>query len=179
MLQPGISQVRLRQVVPGGPGAGAAGGLAGRDPVLARATAGRARRAAAVRARGGPARGALGHHLRQGVAAAPLRRFPSMHVCMGSAAAAPQSYACRVGLPYSPALLASAHAGCLADIPGTVRGHQAQLEDYETPMTPATAMRNALGREEGGSGMPIDRGAYEAAVAFWETRALISAGPSA
>ncbi len=51
-----------------------------------------------------------------------------------------------------------------------------QMEDYETPMTPATAMRNALGREEGGSGVPLDREAYEKACAFWETCALISAG---
>lgn len=43
-------------------------------------------------------------------------------------------------------------------------------------MTPATAMRNALGREEGGSGVPLDREAYERASAFWETCALISAG---
>ncbi|KAK9837293.1 hypothetical protein WJX81_004048 [Elliptochloris bilobata] len=51
-----------------------------------------------------------------------------------------------------------------------------QMEDYETPMTPATAMRNALGREEGGSGVPLDRVAYEEAMQFWDTHALISAG---
>lgn len=41
----------------------------------------------------------------------------------------------------------------------------------ETPMTPITMLRNALGVEEGGSGVPIDRGAYRRAVAFWETHA--------
>lgn len=50
------------------------------------------------------------------------------------------------------------------------------MEDYETPMTPATAMRNALGREEGGSGVPLDRAAYERAVAYWDAHALISSG---
>ena len=53
---------------------------------------------------------------------------------------------------------------------------QGQMEDYETPMTPATAMRNALGREEGGSGVPLDRAAYQRAVAYWDAHALISSG---
>ena len=53
---------------------------------------------------------------------------------------------------------------------------QGQMEDHETPMTPATAMRNALGREEGGSGVPLDRVAYERAVAYWDAHALLSAG---
>jgi hypothetical protein len=34
---------------------------------------------------------------------------------------------------------------------------KAQDVDYELPMNPITAMRNALGREEGGSGIPLDR----------------------
>ena len=34
-------------------------------------------------------------------------------------------------------------------------------------------MRNALGREEGGSGVPLDRAAYEAAAAYWEAHAAI------
>ncbi len=41
----------------------------------------------------------------------------------------------------------------------------------ETPMTPITMLRNALGVEEGGSGVPIDRAAYRRAVAFWEQNA--------
>lgn len=53
---------------------------------------------------------------------------------------------------------------------------QAQDEDYETPMQPITMMRNALGREEGGSGVPLDRKAYDASVAYWETHAPIVAG---
>jgi hypothetical protein len=31
-----------------------------------------------------------------------------------------------------------------------------QDENHETPMQPITAMRNSLGREQGGSGVPID-----------------------
>lgn len=44
---------------------------------------------------------------------------------------------------------------------------------YETPMTPITAMRNSLGREEGGSGAPLDREAYLKAVAYWDTHAAV------
>jgi hypothetical protein len=48
-----------------------------------------------------------------------------------------------------------------------------QTEDFELPMTPITMMRNSLGREEGGSGVPMDRAAYKAAVEFWESHASI------
>lgn len=41
----------------------------------------------------------------------------------------------------------------------------------ETPMTPITLLRNALGVEEGGSGVPIDREAYRRAVEFWDRHA--------
>jgi len=41
----------------------------------------------------------------------------------------------------------------------------------EIPMAPITMMRNALGVEEGGSGVPIDREAYARSVAFWDTHA--------
>lgn len=44
-------------------------------------------------------------------------------------------------------------------------------EPEEIPMAPITMMRNALGVEEGGSGVPIDREAYARSVAFWETHA--------
>ena len=45
------------------------------------------------------------------------------------------------------------------------------MEPEETPMTPITLMRNALGVEEGGSGVPIDRKAYRQSVEFWRTHA--------
>ena len=41
----------------------------------------------------------------------------------------------------------------------------------ETPMAPITMMRNALGVEEGGSGVAIDRAAYARSVAFWRAHA--------
>jgi hypothetical protein len=44
-------------------------------------------------------------------------------------------------------------------------------EPEEVPMAPITMMRNALGVEEGGSGVPIDREAYARATAFWESNA--------
>ncbi|KAF8063689.1 hypothetical protein HT031_003544 [Scenedesmus sp. PABB004] len=53
---------------------------------------------------------------------------------------------------------------------------KAQAEDFETPMAPITVMRNALGREQGGSGVPLDRAAYEASVAYWQEHAAIVAG---
>jgi hypothetical protein len=44
-------------------------------------------------------------------------------------------------------------------------------EPAETPMAPVTMMRNALGVEEGGSGVPLDRDAYRRSVEFWRTHA--------
>lgn len=41
----------------------------------------------------------------------------------------------------------------------------------EIPMVPITMMRNALGVEEGGSGVPLDREAYRRSVAFWSVHA--------
>ena len=45
------------------------------------------------------------------------------------------------------------------------------MEAEETPMAPITMLRNALGVEEGGSGVPIDRAAYQRSDAFWRTHA--------
>lgn len=41
-------------------------------------------------------------------------------------------------------------------------------------MTPITAMRNALGKEEGGSGVKLDRDEYMKAYEYWNTHATIS-----
>ena len=38
-------------------------------------------------------------------------------------------------------------------------------------MAPVTMMRNALGVEEGGSGVPLDREAYLRSVEFWRVHA--------
>jgi len=45
------------------------------------------------------------------------------------------------------------------------------MEPEEIPMAPITMMRNALGVDEGGSGVALDRAAYRRAVAFWEAHA--------
>lgn len=51
---------------------------------------------------------------------------------------------------------------------------KAQDVDYELPMTPITAMRNALGKEEGGSGVPMDRDSYMNAYKYWKDHATVS-----
>ncbi|KFN42048.1 DUF3228 family protein [Arenimonas metalli] len=45
------------------------------------------------------------------------------------------------------------------------------MDPDEIPMVPITMMRNALGVEEGGSGVPLDRTAYRRSVAFWTSHA--------
>lgn len=52
-----------------------------------------------------------------------------------------------------------------------VVGCLATEEPEETPLAPITMLRNALGVEEGGSGVPLDRDAYLKAVAFWREHA--------
>ncbi len=52
-----------------------------------------------------------------------------------------------------------------------VVGCLATLEPKETPLAPITMLRNALGVEEGGSGVPLDREAYLASVDFWSRHA--------
>ena len=44
-------------------------------------------------------------------------------------------------------------------------------EPAEIPMAPITMLRNALGVEEGGSGVPLDRAAYRRSVEFWRWHA--------
>lgn len=45
------------------------------------------------------------------------------------------------------------------------------LEPAEIPMAPITMLRNALGVEEGGSGVQLDREAYATSVEFWQQHA--------
>ena len=47
---------------------------------------------------------------------------------------------------------------------------------HETPMQPITMLRNSLGRAEGGSGVALDREAYEASVKYWDVHATIVDG---
>mmetsp|Transcript_6630 Transcript_6630/g.8029 ORF Transcript_6630/g.8029 Transcript_6630/m.8029 type:complete len:241 (+) Transcript_6630:39-761(+) len=50
---------------------------------------------------------------------------------------------------------------------------KAQDVDHELPMNPITQMRNALGKEHGGSGVPLNIDSYNASVAFWSSHASI------
>ena len=45
--------------------------------------------------------------------------------------------------------------------------------DHETPMQPITMMRNALGKEHGGSGIPLDVEKYKVSVSFWSQHATL------
>ena len=45
------------------------------------------------------------------------------------------------------------------------------LEPAEIPMAPITMMRNALGVEQGGSGVALDAAAYRRSVEFWDRNA--------
>lgn len=49
----------------------------------------------------------------------------------------------------------------------------AEMMEAEAPMPPATMVRNALGKDEGGSGVPIDRDAYLRSVEYWSTYAVV------
>ena len=64
-----------------------------------------------------------------------------------------------------------AKEGTVIDADFGVVGCMYTAEPVETPMAPITMMRNALGVEEGGSGVPLDREAYARSVAFWERHA--------
>ena len=48
-----------------------------------------------------------------------------------------------------------------------------QMYAGEEPMKPITMMRNALGIEEGGSGVTIDKQRYAKSVAFWSENATV------
>lgn len=64
-----------------------------------------------------------------------------------------------------------AREGTRIDADWGVVGCMYTAEPEETPMAPITMMRNALGVEEGGSGVPVDREAYRRSVEFWRTHA--------
>ncbi|CAG9467509.1 unnamed protein product [Pedinophyceae sp. YPF-701] len=64
--------------------------------------------------------------------------------------------------------------GDVPDAPWGIISIKAQNEDFETPMQPITIMRNSLGRSEGGSGVPIDRDAYEKSCAYWDEHVIIA-----
>ena len=53
------------------------------------------------------------------------------------------------------------------DAPWGIISVKGQLCDYELPMQPITMMRNALGKAEGGSGVPLNKVEYMKSVEFW------------
>jgi hypothetical protein len=59
------------------------------------------------------------------------------------------------------------------DSPWGIVSIKGQLCDFELPMQPITIFRNSLGKEEGGSGVPLDRDAYMKSVAFWKEHVSI------
>jgi len=50
---------------------------------------------------------------------------------------------------------------------------QAEPGDFVSPMTPSTILRNALGKEFGGNGSPINREYYQHSVDFWDSWAIV------
>lgn len=70
---------------------------------------------------------------------------------------------------YSREQLAKEHTPIAAD--WGVVGCMYTAEPEETPMAPITMLRNALGVSEGGSGVPLDRDAYQRSVEFWRANA--------
>jgi hypothetical protein len=59
-----------------------------------------------------------------------------------------------------------------------VVGIKCQDVDSEVPMQPITMMRNALGKEEGGSGVKFERAKYMQSVAFWQDHVLVKSAPA-
>lgn len=64
-----------------------------------------------------------------------------------------------------------AREGTPIDADWGIVGCLATAEPAEIPMAPITMLRNALGVAEGGSGVPLDRAAYQRSVEFWERNA--------
>ncbi len=64
-----------------------------------------------------------------------------------------------------------AKEGTAIDADWGVVGCLYTMEPEEIPMAPITMLRNALGVDEGGSGVALDREAYRRSVEFWERNA--------
>lgn len=60
-----------------------------------------------------------------------------------------------------------------SDAPWGIVSVKPQEVAFELPMQPITMMRNALGAEHGGSGVPLDFAAYKASAAFWDKHAPV------
>eukprot|EP00927_Polykrikos_kofoidii_P067614 TRINITY_DN63056_c0_g1_i1.p1 TRINITY_DN63056_c0_g1~~TRINITY_DN63056_c0_g1_i1.p1 ORF type:complete len:258 (-),score=37.56 TRINITY_DN63056_c0_g1_i1:164-937(-) len=60
-----------------------------------------------------------------------------------------------------------------SDAPWGIVSVKPQSVDSEIPMEPITMLRNALGKEQGGSGVELDRDAYQRSVDFWSKHARV------
>lgn len=65
------------------------------------------------------------------------------------------------------------HLNGVTDAPWGIVSIKPQDVDHELPMNPITMMRNCLGREYGGSGVPLDVKQYRESVAFWSEHATL------
>lgn len=74
-----------------------------------------------------------------------------------------------IAILYSADQLAS--EGSHIDAEWGVVGCMYTSEPAEIPMAPITMMRNALGVEQGGSGVPLDNAAYRRSVEYWSAHA--------
>lgn len=63
--------------------------------------------------------------------------------------------------------------GSLETAPWGIVSIKPQDVEYELPMTPITIMRNALGKDQGGSGVELVREAYMESVEYWKDRANV------
>ncbi|KNC86041.1 hypothetical protein SARC_01800 [Sphaeroforma arctica JP610] len=66
---------------------------------------------------------------------------------------------------------AMGNPGKIMSAPWGIISVKGQTKDYELPMQPITMLRNALGRDEGGSGVKLEREKYSESVNFWKEHA--------
>ena len=67
---------------------------------------------------------------------------------------------------------------CLVEAPYGIISIKAQNAAHELPMQPITMMRNALGKDQGGSGVPLDASKYATAVAYWQDHVAVRSSAS-
>lgn len=65
------------------------------------------------------------------------------------------------------------YGGKVETAPWGIVSIKAQDIDHELPMTPITAMRNALGKDHGGSGVELVRESYMEAAEYWKDHANV------
>lgn len=71
-----------------------------------------------------------------------------------------------IDIPMAPFELAEETEYGIVSLMGTIA-------PYPDPMVPITMMRNALGKEHGGNGSPIDKEEYNKSVEFWRHHIMV------